>query len=506
MRIPSGRLWPLLFLLGIFTVPPFLHAQTVTTFEGIDASELASPKVDVDPNGAVGTKQYLEWTNVACQAFDKGTLAPVWSCPQPVTQLWTLHNQKGCATITGDGYVLFDRLASRWVIAAHNSPGISGTYFYCVAISSTDDLTSGSLKWYTYSFKLNPWLSTNSSGNPLFPDWPKLGTWIDAYYLAFDLLDPNNHYQPVGAVACALDRANMLNNATARSMQCFSDPANPPTSSRYLRHSLIPADVEGTTPPPAGRDEYFVSIQNPTLSNSVTTSRAINLWDFHMDWNTPSNSTFTNNTVIVPTYTPGCYSVSNPGNTFCVPEPILNTNGTHHRIDSVGDRLMPRLSYRNFGTRESFVFAQTIRTGVATTNQQTGIRWYELEGSGLPALNKSGTIKIDTSTFRFMPSMAQDKVGNVAVGYNLSSATIHPSLAASWWNLPGATQAAEFSVFPGTGDEGNANNYGDYNSLTVDPVDGCTFWFVAEYFASNQTGNLINWNTRIASFKLPGCN
>jgi hypothetical protein len=477
----------------------------VTSFEGIDAAQLANPKVDVDPNGAVGTKQYLEWTNVAFQAFDKVTFKPVWSSPQPAAPLWTQHNQNGCASITGDGYVLFDRLASRWVIAAHNSPGISGTYFYCVAISNTDDLSSATLKWHTYSFKMNPVLGTNSAGNPLFPDWPKLGTWTDAYYLAFDLLDPNNHYQPVGAVACALDRTNMLTGATVRPMQCFSDPPNPPTSSRYLSHSLVPADIEGTTPPLPGRDEYLVSIQNPTLSNSATTSRAINLWDFHVDWSTRSNSTFTNNTLIVPTYTPGCYSASNPGNTFCVPEPILNPNGTHHRIDSVGDRLMPRLSYRNFGTRESFVFSHTIRAGV-NTNQQTGIRWYELDGNGLPGLHQSGTVKIGSSTFRFMPSMAQDKVGNAAVAYNLSSATLHPGLAASWSNLLNPANPVEFSLYPGSGDEGNANNYGDYNSLTVDPVDGCTFWFVAEYFASNQTGNLVNWNTRIAFFKLPGCN
>lgn len=505
MRIPSARTWSSLFFLGALSVLPLLHAQTVTSFEGIDASQLASPKFDVDPNGAVGTKQYLEWTNVAFQAFDKVTFQPVWSSPQPAAPLWTQHNQNGCASITGDGYVLFDRLASRWVIAAHNSPGISGTYFYCVAISNTDDLASSTLKWYTYSFKLNPVLGTNSLGNPLFPDWPKLGTWIDAYYLAFDLLDPNNHYQPVGAVACALDRANMLNNAPTHPMQCFSDPAKPPTSSRYLSHSLIPADIEGTTPPPAGRHEYLVSIQNPTLFNSATTTSAINLWDFHVDWVTPSNSTFTNNTLMVAAYTPGCYSVSNPGNTFCVPEPILNPNGTHHRIDSVGDRLMPRLSYRNFGSYESFVFAQTIRTG-QTSNQQTGIRWYELRGSGLPTLSQSGTFKINTSTYAFMPSMAQDKVGNAAVGYNISSMTVHPKLAASGWSLPAHGTPAVFSIYPGSGDEGNTNNYGDYNSLTVDPVDGCTFWFVAQYFASNQTGNLINWNTRIASFKLLGCN
>ena len=41
-----------------------------------------------------------------------------------------------------------------------------------------------------------------------------------------------------------------------------------------------------------------------------------------------------------------------------------------------------------------------------------------------------------------------------------------------------------------------------------DPVDDCTFWYVNGYYtvegaASAPLGN--GWQTRIASFKLPGC-
>ena len=287
-----------------------LFSQTVTTFEGIDASQLASPKNDIDPNGAVGTLQYLEWTNVYFQAFDKVTFAPVWPAPKAGTSPWTQNGQQNCDSIAGDGVVLFDRLAQRWVIGGHNSPGINGTYFYCIAVSNTDDLSSPSLKWYTYAFNLNSTLGKNSTGHTYFPDWPKLGTWPDAYYLTFDLLDVDNHYQPVGAAACALDRSSMLVNAKARPMQCFTDPASPPTPGRYLSHSLIPTDFDGTTAPPAGRNEFMVSIQNPPIDGVTTTSSAINLWEFSVDWATPANSTFTNSTLHVPTYTPGCYNLT----------------------------------------------------------------------------------------------------------------------------------------------------------------------------------------------------
>src|SRR6516225_10074624 len=272
-----------LVLFGFFGLSAQLHSQTVTTFEGIDASDLTNPHNDIDPNGAVGTKQYLEWTNVYFQAYDKVTFAPVWSTPRAGASPWTQNGQQNCNSIAGDGFVLFDHLAQRWVIGGHNSPGINGTYFYCIAVSNTDDLASPTLKWYSYAFNLNATLGTNSTGHTYFPDWPKLGTWDDAYYLTFDMLEVDNHYQPIGAAACALDRANMLVNVKARPMQCFTDPANPPTVGRYLSHSLIPADVEGTTAPPAGRREFLVSIQNPPIDGVTTTSSAINLWEFAVD-------------------------------------------------------------------------------------------------------------------------------------------------------------------------------------------------------------------------------
>jgi len=476
-----------------------LHSQTVTNFEGIDASEVSRPGFDVDPNGAVGTKQYMEWVNVAYQAYDKTTAAPVWSSPQSGTAPFHANNMPDCYNVGGDGIITFDHLASRWVIALRS--GSSGTYFYCLAISNTDDLTSSSLSWYTYEFPLNPVLGVNTKGDAYWPDWPKFGTWWDGYYVSFDLNDVDRGYRQIGIVACVLDRTNMLLGTAARPMQCFSDPNPIPTNGAvYLKHSLIPADVGGQTAPPQGRDEFMLSIQNPPLDGKTTTSTSLNLWDFHTDWVTPANSTFTNSSLTVPVYTPGCYTASKPVSTTCVPE--QSTGATGVKVDSVGDRLMPYLAYRNFGTYESFLISHTVKTGV--NNQQTGIRWEELRGSGVPTLYQSGTINPNTR-FRFMPSIAQDGAGDAGLGYNLSSGGMHPGIRASWWNLNGSSAASQLTVFNGTGDEENSWHWGDYTSMTVDPVDDCTFWYVAQYFASNQTGNQVNWNTRIAHFKVSRC-
>lgn len=489
----------LLSLFFIFVAWSMSRAQTVTTFEGIDASQLTNPGFDIDPNGAVGTKHFMEWVNVAYQAYDKVTFAPVWSVPQLGSTPWKNAGLTNCSVIIGDGLIIFDRLASRWVISARTSN--SNNYYYCVAISNTDDLSSSSLKWYAYAFPLNSILGTNSQGNVYFPDWPKLGTWSDAYYATMDLEDPGSNFREVAIVACALDRANMLIGAVARTPQCFRDPTSVGTSV-YLGHSLIPADVEGTTPPPVGRDEYLVSIQNPVIDGVTTTSNSFNIWDFHVDWLTPANSTFTESVQPVAPYTPGCYAVTQPVNTVCVPESTTSVTGEH--IDSVGDRFMPRLAYRNFGLYESFLFSHTIHVGVGP-NKQTGIHWYELRGSGTPVLFQDGTVSPDSSLFRFIPSIAQDSNAEAAVGYSVSSASTHPSISASWWSLASPTAPVEFSLYAGTADDENSSNWGDYTSMTVDPIDDCTFWYVNEYFDQNQTGTQHLWKTRVSNFKLPGC-
>lgn len=476
-------------------------AQTVTTFEGIDASQLARPQFDVDPNGAVGTKQFMEWTNVYFQAWDKVTHAPVWSVPQSGVSPWQNNGIQSCNGISGDGVIIFDRLALRWVIAARTSS--SNNYNYCIAISNTDDLTSASLAWYTYSFPMNAQLGTNGEGSVYFPDWPKIGTWPDAYFVSMDLNDPNQGDREVGFLACAFDRNNMLLNATPNPPICFEQP-NPVGTAVYLAHSLIPADVEGTTPPPAGRDGFFTSIENPILDGKTTTSTSFNVWDFHLNWTTPSSSTFTQSTVTEAAYRPGCYSPGSASNTICVPEPTTATTGNY--IDSVGDRFMPRMSYRNFGSYESFLVSHTVQVGVSPS-KQTGVRWYELRanGSGTPALYQDGTISPDQSLYRFMPSIAEDSNGNAAVGYSVSSSSVHPGMNASYFSLTTPTPPSEITLYSGDGDEENSYHMGDYSSMTVDPEDGCTFWYVNQYFPTNQVGSEISWGTRISNFAVPGC-
>jgi hypothetical protein len=495
-----------------------VQVNSVVSFDGMNYSQVAggTGQTDIDPNGAVGTKQYMEYVNTAYQAYDKVTQQPVWPAPQPIGTPWVGSTQPNASKCTGpyiqlDAVILFDKLASRWVIAAKTT--LEEHFYFCIAVSSGDDLTSAT--WFAYAFSLDAALGTNSSGDVYLPDWPKLGTWPDAYYATMDLNDPDNGDAESGIVACALDRTNILINGSANPMQCFSDQnAARMSNGVYIAHSLIPADADGTTTPPTGRDEYMVSIENP--NDSATSSIIFNLWDFHVDWATPANSYFNQANVSVPAYTPGCYNYQsgNPSVTNCVEEPETSTGP--QLIDSVGDRMMPRFSYRNFGSYESFLISQTVETGLGKglDSWQTGILWYELRATSTtaaPAVYQQGMIGPADNLFRFLPSIAQDKNGNAAVGYSVSNTFTDPGINLSYWNLTSATQPTEASLFVGNAEEVTTaapylGKWGSYSSMTVDPIDDCTFWYVNEYwYAIDNVPADNEWSTQISNFQIPGC-
>jgi hypothetical protein len=532
------------------TASQTVQVSPLNSADGMLPDSTNAGEQDIDPNGAVSRYQYMEYVNTEYQAFDKATLAAVpiagVSGPQGIgTPFSTALN--GPATdcsgtgIQLDAVINFDRIANRWVIAAKSvrAAGAQHRYDFCIAVSNGDNVTatnsSGAYTfgWYAYEFQLDNVLGTDKDGTYYFPDWPKLGTWPDAYYATMDMQDTESGDAEVGVIVCAFDRVNMIAGNTMNSPQCV--PNTDPdlfSDGLYLAHSLIPADFDGTPTalPPPGRDEFLVSIQNPSLANnmSATSSNTFNLWDFHVDWTTPS-ATFTLLTPpTVTTYTPGCYLFISgaPAITNCVGE--LPYQGTGQTIDSVGDRFMPRFDYRNFGSYESFLVSHTIQTGPGENSGlpnpvQTGVRWYELRANvngssatcdsgtvslgSTPTVCQTGTVNPDALYFRFLPSIAQDKDGNAAVGYSYSNSLSNPGIAFSYWDLGTLNaQTSEVTIFGGQSEEVTTSpvpgrgQWGSYSSMTVDPSDDCTFWYVNEYWPTTT-----NWATRIANFKLPTC-
>jgi hypothetical protein len=192
---------------------------------------------------------------------------------------------------------------------------------------------------------------------------------------------------------------------------------------------------------------------------------------------------------------PGAFSPLCAGGT-CVKQP---TGG--NQLDSLADRLMFRLAYRNFGDHESLVGNWTVNS-----NNVAGVRWFELRGvsAGPVTTFQESTYQPDT-TWRWMGSIAMDKFGNMGLGFSASDATIHPQVryTGRMSTDPINTMSlGEGHIFDGAGSQtATSNRWGDYSDMTVDPVDDQTFWYTQEYY---DTVTSFNWRTRIGNFKLGG--
>lgn len=410
-----------------------------------------------DTSAAVGATQVVQWVNESFAVFDKTTGTAVLG-PVAGNTLWSGFGGSCETSNDGDIIAQYDKSANRWVMA---QPVFTSPFMYCIAVSTTSDATG---TFHRYAFPMDN-----------FPDYPKLSVWPDGYYGTFNMFSGNAF---VGAKTCSFNRSSMLSGAAATAI-CFQ------LSSPF--GGLLPSDLDGATAPPAGSPDFFLNFGTNLL----------NLWKFHVDFTTPANSAFTGPTVLaVAAFSEAC------GGGTCVPQ-----TGTRQQLDSLADRLMYRLAYRNFTTHESLVVNHSVRVsgGGKHSVEVDGVRWHEIRSpNGTPAVFQQGTFSPDSNS-RWMGSIAMDKVGDIAVGYSVSSSQIHPAIryAVHTPTDPAGTLEPETSIIAGTGSQlRNLNRWGDYSSMAIDPVDDCTFWYTTEYLKSSGT---FNWSTRQGSFKIAGC-
>jgi hypothetical protein len=420
--------------------------------------------VPPDTNGAVGASQYVQMVNVTIAVYDKSTGA-LQLGPMPIHTVWTGFGglcELGGGTPTysdgGDPVVLYDHLAGRWLVSQlQYNPSFTQSA-ECIAVSTTSDAT-GTFNLYEYDFGSN------------FPDYPKFGVWPDAYYGTFNIFPPKSF---AGAMACAFDRNAMLAGADQAAAVCIQQP---PSVS-----SLLPADVDGSTLPPAGSPNYLVGLADST---------DLNFFKFHVDFATPGNSWMTNTLVPVANYSEICARALNVS---CVPQPSPG-----ERVDALADRVMFRLAYRNFGDHESLLVNHTVKGGPLAA-----VRWYELRNPAAPFVYQQATI-VDPNVNYWLGSLAMDKNGNIALGYSASSQSVYPSLyvAGRQASDPLNAMFGPMVLMSGAGVQFQSyHRWGDYSAMTVDPADDCTFWYTNEYYAT--TGS-FNWSTRIGSFKFNNC-
>jgi hypothetical protein len=500
--------------LQLFSPAPAIPAPLLT-FEGLsnlDNFNVFGFRVNPpDPNGEVGPNHYVEIINLVFGVYDKAgnlLLGPV-----DTGSLWAGFPIEDCTDPSGDPVVLYDKFEDRWLLSQFTTRGMNpdGTFnglpFYnCVAISQTGDPTGA---YFRYAFIT----SQEGSTSTFFPDYPKYGLWRNSYLLTSRDFGSQGEY---GISVYALERGTMLEgNPNARAVHFFLD-GNDPAILPLVGDGLLPADTDGHTKPPKDSPAPIVGTQDDNASYGATFD-ALNIWELSVKWQANPVASIVLKTQLPVASFDSIFPCA-PGSRDCLPQPGITNPQQYLDILSYRQRPTFRLAYRNFGTYESLVTNQSVEAlpGVA------GPRWYEIRRTGGSySVYQQGTYAPNDGVHRWMGSIAQDKNGNMALGYSVvNGTTVFPGVRYTGrlaGDPLGQMTLGEGTIINGAGVQTTTNSrWGDYTDITVDPTDDSTFWYVNEYYQVSglplptptpplpPPGTTAPWQTRIGSFKLPG--
>jgi hypothetical protein len=464
-----------------------------TSFEGPGTGIVGFTMTGAPPdaNLAVGPNHIVAMVNTQYVVFDKSGAILVG----PINGNALFSGVGGlCETSNrGDPILQYDRLADRWILSqfAFTSVGNGpqAPYLQCIAVSTSGSPTG---TYYRYSVAFG---SVNPDG---FNDYGKLGIWNDGYYTSYNVFggSPSTDNN-TGVALCVSDRAKMLVGSASATTLCA------PTTFYANGASFLPADLDGTTlPTDTTRGGLFLR------QSIVPALRYLRLKPNFSAGTATLTDGFggaTGSYVQLPlgTTTRACYG--DGGN--CIAQP-----GTSIQLDTVGDRVMYRLAYRNRGGVDSLVLTQSVDPD-GSGSRGSAVRWYEIRNplgnpsdtdtSKRPFVYESGTYDPGASGDRWMGSAAMDKYGNILIGYSYADAAagIRPSIAVAGHSQADVlnTLGAEQVAVQGSGSQiGSLHRWGDYSTMQVDPADDTTFWYIGEYLTADGT---FNWQTRIVSYR-----
>jgi len=418
--------------------------------------------------------------------------------PLPIGAVWEGFAVPDCADPSGDPVVLYDQFVDRWILSQFttrftNDPQ-NDVFYNCIAISQTGDPTGA---YYRYAF---------TTGN-YFPDYPKYGVWKDSYVITTREFGPTIEY---GIGVYALDKNKIINgDPNARVVSFFID-GNDPTLLPLIGDGLLPADIDGKQKPKNDATIPLVGTQDDGAGYGATFD-ALNIWELSVKWQATPAATLTL-AAQLPVAEFDSIFPCGPSR-GCIPQPGITNPDQFLDILSYRQRPTWRLAYRNFKNYEALVTNQSVEAmpGIA------GVRWYEIRRvGGVYSLYQQGTYAPNDGVHRWMGSIAQDSQGNMALGYSVSNAVdVYPGIRYTGRMADdplGQMTLTEGVIINGSGVQTTVNSrWGDYTSMNVDPVDDCSFWYINEYyqisgFPVNPTApTTAPWQTRIASFSLPGC-
>jgi hypothetical protein len=490
--------------LQMSSVTALTIAGTLANFEGLSQQDnfnvLARRVNPPDPVGDVGPNHYVEMINLVFGVYSKTGTQLLG--PTDLGALWANFPIEDCTDESGDPIVLYDQTTDRWLLSQFTTRGLNAAtptapFYNCIAISQTGDPTGA---YYRYAFITQ----ADPDGGYFFPDYPKYGVWRDSYIMTSRDIGFDDGY---GISVYGLEKNKMVDgDPGARAVQFFLNADTVPIN--LIGDGLLPPDLDGNTKPKSDVPAPIVGTQDDGGPYGATFD-ALNIWDLDIKWrSTPIASLVLKAQLPVAPF--DSIFPCAPTSRDCLPQPGITNPDQYLDILSYRQRPTWRLAYRNNGAYESMVTNQSVEalTGVA------GVRWYELRRTGgTYSVHQQGTYAPGDGVHRWMGSAAADKNGNIALGYSVvNGVDVYPGIRYTGrlaGDPLGQMTLGEGTVINGTAAQTHVNSrWGDYTSLNVDPVDDCTFWYVNEYYtpagaALAPLGN--GWQTRIASFKLPGC-
>ena len=458
------------------TAVPKAPAPAAVVSEGISRLASLSPYSPPDTVIDVGPRHVIEATNISWAIYDKTTRQKL--ADNSFDGLFTGTGTACDDGNRGDPIVLYDTIADRWILSDFAwSNDLTGPMYECLAVSINGDPVTGGWRFYAFEMGQSPAGVSPATRNYL-PDYPKLGVWPDGIYLTLNMFAlGTGGYQWSNGRVVALDRTAMESGGAAEAITIDL----PSTST-----SLLPANARVQTGlPAAGTPNYIAEISSDS---------SLRVWKFHADWANPESSwvsSLANNSPTNVDVTP-----------FSLAPSESPTPGVP--IDTLGDRPMMQNQYTSLGGDESIWLTHAVDSGGSAS-----VRWYELSVTGdtiatSPA--QQATWNPGGGLNRFMSSIAVNRFGDVALGYSTANSTTNPGIryAGRLAGDPASTfTLGEQIMTTGTGSPTFSTRWGDYSTMTLDPSDGCTFWYANEYYADTQASD--DWHTALGSVTYPTC-
>jgi hypothetical protein len=419
-----------------------------------------------DPSGDVGVDRVVTSTNGS--SGTGGTKFAVYDKSGNLINASVSFNSITSPPLTGgsgDPVVLFDNLSNRWFI----SEMING--FFRIYVSQSSNPIGAFFRYIV------PCTGTG------IPDYPKYAIWNDKLIITTNQVVGNNNVY-------VLNRVDMIAGNPVTPIGFFTD-----RPSGFTLQNTVGADVDGSFNPDANSKPVLFRHRDDEINPGTpdNTKDFLEYFELDINFSTPASSTMSGPVRInIAEFDSHLCSLGIVG---CFAQP-----GTTTRLTAINQMMMYRVQYRRFAAYESILMNFVTDVNGADLG---GIRWCEVrKTTGTWFLYQEGTFAPADGLNRWMGTIAQDKFGNIALGYAVTSSTKFPSLRITGRKLNdplGQMTEPEIEVATGS-NRSNSTRWGDYFHLAIDPVTDENFWLNGMYSTGTQ-----DWRTRVAHFKFSNC-